>query len=216
MLFLLNKKVFREKHVYNPHNKVFKNVLLGTSIKKKTTNPYSVSISPLLASWYSIGINPVRSQRKPNELTNHSLRPNTLINQSAKSTVTWAAYPKYSISLYLFLSLLASIPLSTYWHTLTLTCSHTRCASLTIVGLKATDITGIAWIIHWCSCFFRARAVQSFGITLPLPPLPLSLPLTHPASPSSFPSYYRALPGDDFTLWKRAAAAAKTMVATLR
>lgn len=40
MLFLLNKKVFREKHVYNPHNKVFKNVLLGTSIKKtKKTTP---------------------------------------------------------------------------------------------------------------------------------------------------------------------------------
>lgn len=67
------------------------------------------------------------------------------------------------------------LTLSTHVHILT--CSHTGCVYLTIVRLE-TDITGVAWITHWCSCLFRACTVLSFGIILPLPRLFVSLPLS--------------------------------------
>ena len=98
--------------------------------------------------------------------------------------------PKMShIVLPCFLSLHQPHSPHAHTHTYTHTLTHT-CVSLTIVRLKATDITGIARIICWCSCFFRPSAVQSFGLALSPPPLPLSFSLACSlASPLSRPFY---------------------------
>ena len=159
--------------------------------------------------------------------TNTPLIPKSLINQSVKSAVIWAACPEFSILLYLVLFPSIHLSHSSHTETHTDTGAHTRAHThththrLCISNYSQTQGDWHNWhrMDHsLVQLLFQTSrcSILWHWTTAPTPPSP-SLLLTHPAPPSSFPSSCWALPEDDFTLWKRAvAAAAKTMVAALR
>lgn len=158
-----------------------------------------------------------------------SLRPNVffffiLIDQNAKSFLYLSRIPNRFNIVYisfLFFFFLHPYPLSLYQH------SHGHTHWLCISNYSRTQGNWHYWhrLDHsLVQLLFQSSRSSIFWnyATSPInpPPTPtLSLTISrslarHP--PSSFSSYYRALPADDFMLWKRAAAAAKTVVATLR